>query len=328
METRALRKEFSIGAGILGSRKILRAVDGVDLEIDRAESVGIVGESGCGKTTLGRLILRLIKPTGGTLLFEGEDITNLSGSKLKDFRKRVQIVFQSPFLSLNPTLKVYDTLAEPMLFHRIVDSKPAARKKVDELLGLVGLGSEFLDRYPHELSGGQMQRVAIARALSVESEFIVFDEPTSSLDVSAQAQILNLIASLRDKLHLTYMFISHNLAVVSGICGRVAVMYAGKVVELANADEFFPDPKHPYSQILVNSVLSAEDRAKKDRVMPTGEPPSPVNPPSGCRFHPRCPFAMPRCSEQVPTLARLSSTRRVACFLYPEVLAMSSTSQC
>jgi len=287
--------------------------------------VGIVGESGCGKTTLGRLIVRLIKPSAGAVRYEGKDIVGLQGSELKNFRKRAQIVFQSPFLSLNPTFKVFDTLAEPMLYHRIVTSKEAAQEKVIQLLSFVGLGEEFLNRYPHELSGGQMQRIAIARALSVESEFLVFDEPTSSLDVSAQAQILNLIKSLKKSLDLTYVFISHNLSVVSNVCRRVAVMYCGKLVEVSNTNEFFSDPKHPYSQILLSSILTPESDVRgRERLLPKGEPPSQVNPPSGCRFHPRCPFVMPICSERDPTLTSLSSTRSVACFLYPEVLTASS----
>lgn len=286
--------------------------------------MGIVGESGCGKTTLGRLIVRLIKPSAGAVRYEGKDIVGLQGSELKNFRKRAQIVFQSPFLSLNPTFRVFDTLAEPMLYHRIVASKEAAKEKVIQLLSFVGLGEEFLGRYPHELSGGQMQRIAIARALSVESEFIVFDEPTSSLDVSAQAQILNLIKSLKKSLDLTYVFISHNLSVVSNVCRRVAVMYCGKLVEVANTNELFSDPKHPYSQILLNSILTSESNVRgRERLLPKGEPPSQVNPPSGCRFHPRCPFAMPICSERGPALASLSGTRSISCFLYPEVLTAS-----
>ncbi len=284
-----------------------------------------MGESGSGKTTLGRLILKLIKPSAGTVQFDGIDVVALTGKELRNFRKRAQIVFQSPYLSLNPRLKVLDTLAEPMLYHKIVDNKSAAKKKVAELLGLVGLGEEFLGRYPHELSGGQMQRIAIARALSVEAEFIVFDEPTSSLDVSAQAQILNLIKALKEKLQLTYLFISHNLAVVSNICSRAAVMYSGQVVEMANSDEFFSDPKHPYSQILLNSILTTEEASGNERVLPKGEPPSLFNPPSGCRFHPRCPYVMQVCPERDPVLTRLSNTRNVACFLYPEVLVASGT---
>jgi oligopeptide/dipeptide ABC transporter ATP-binding protein len=300
-------------------------VDDVDLNINRGDTIGIVGESGAGKTTLGRLILRLIKPSAGSVRYNGKDILKLTGRELKEFRKRAQIVFQSPFLSLNPSIKVFDTLAEPMRYHKIVDTRQSAKKKVNDLLDLVGLGEEFLNRYPHELSGGQMQRIAIARALSVEAEFLVFDEPTSSLDVSAQGQILNLIRSLRKKLNLTYLFISHNLAIVSNVCSKVAVMYAGKMVELANTDEFFTDPKHPYSQVLLNSILTPQLSDKGERMLPKGEPPSLVHPPNGCRFHPRCPRVMPICSEREPKLASLTSTRKAACFLYPEVKTASNS---
>lgn len=269
--------------------------------------------------------MRLIRPSAGAVRYKGKDIVHLQGGELKSFRKSAQIVFQSPFLSLNPTFTVFNTLAEPMLYHRTVTSKEAAKEKVIQLLSFVGLGDEFLDRYPHELSGGQMQRTAIARALSVEPEFLVFDEPTSSLDVSAQAQILNLIKSLKESLELTYMFISHNLSVISNLCQRVAVMYCGKVVEVANTNEFFSEPKHPYSQILLNSILTPDSNVRdRERLLPKGEPPSQVNPPTGCRFHPRCPFVMPICSEHDPTLTYLSDTRSVACYLYPEVLAALS----
>ncbi len=314
-----LRKLFPVGGLFFGTKKFARAVDGVCLEIARGEALGLVGESGSGKSTLGRLILRLIEPTAGSVHFDGRNVLTLSQSELKEFRKKAQIVFQNPYLSLNPSLKVIDTLSEPILVHGLVRTKSEAKEKVVDLLDLVGLGEELLDRYAHELSGGQMQRVAIARALSLEPEFIVFDEPTSSLDVSAQAQILNIIKDLKGKLDLTYLFISHNLAVVNHVSDRVAVMYAGKIVEIANTEEFYADPKQPYSQILLNSIATPDAKASgKRRTIPKGEPPSPLKPPPGCRFHTRCPFVMPVCSQKEPPLASISRTRQVACFLYPE----------
>ncbi|HMK83771.1 MAG TPA: ABC transporter ATP-binding protein [Candidatus Bathyarchaeia archaeon] len=319
-----MRKEYSLSGGYFSQKKILKAIDGVDLSINRGDTIGIVGESGAGKTTLGRLILRLIRPTAGSVEYDGKDIIRLAGRELEEFRKKAQIVFQSPFLSLNPSIKIFDTLAEPMRYHKIVDSKESAKSRVKDLLNLVGLDDGFLGRYPHELSGGQMQRIAIARALSVEAEFLVFDEPTSSLDVSAQGQILNLIRTLKNKLNLTYLFVSHNLAIVSNVCSKVGVMYAGKMVELANTDQFFTDPKHPYSQILLNSILTPQMYGKGERALPKGEPPSLVHPPDGCRFHPRCPQAMPLCSQREPKLANLDNTRKAACFLYPEVMVASN----
>ncbi len=314
-----MRKWFPVGGLFFGAKKFARAVDGVHLEIARGEALGLVGESGSGKSTLGRLILRLIEPTAGSVHFDGRNVLTLSQSELKEFRKKAQIVFQNPYLSLNPSLKVFDTLSEPILVHGLVRTKSEAKEKVVDLLDLVGLGEELLDRYAHELSGGQMQRVAIARALSLEPEFIVFDEPTSSLDVSAQAQILNIIKDLKGKLDLTYLFISHNLAVVNHVSDRVAVMYAGKIVEIANTEEFYADPKQPYSQILLNSIATPDAKAtRKRRTIPKGEPPSPLKPPPGCRFHTRCPFVMPVCSQKEPPLASISRTRQVACFLYPE----------
>ena len=319
-----MTKEYSLGGGYFSQKKILKAIDGVDLTINRGDTIGIVGESGAGKTTLGRLILRLIRPTAGSVEYDGKDIVGLAGRELEEFRKKAQIVFQSPFLSLNPSIKIFDALAEPMRYHKIVNSKESAKSRVKDLLNLVGLDDGFLGRYPHELSGGQMQRIAIARALSVEAEFLVFDEPTSSLDVSAQGQILNLIRTLKNKLNLTYLFVSHNLAIVSNVCSKVGVMYAGKMVELASTDQFFTDPKHPYSQILLNSILTPQIYGKGERELPKGEPPSLVHPPDGCRFHPRCPQVMPLCSQREPKLANLDSTRKAACFLYPEVMVASN----
>jgi oligopeptide/dipeptide ABC transporter ATP-binding protein len=324
VELDSLRKEFPFEGAFLRGRKTVRAVDGVTLTIRQGEALGLVGESGSGKSTLARLVLKLIKPTTGSVHFNGEDIFKLKGRDLKNFRKKAQIVFQNPILSLNPALKICDMLSEPIMAHGIITGTQEARKKTSQLLNLVGLDQTLIDRYPHELSGGQMQRIAIARALSLNPAFIVFDEPTSNLDVSVQAQILNLIVNLKAKFNLTYLFISHNLSVVSHVSDRVAVMYAGKLVETAKTDEFFSEPKHPYSQTLLNSVSMFDPELKAvARLTPKGEPPSLLKPPEGCRFHPRCPFVMPICSQHDPELADLSSTRKAACFLYPEVMASS-----
>jgi len=304
LEVRGLRMHFPITEGIIARRQLgeVKAVDGVDLTIAKGETLGLVGESGCGKTTMGRCILRLETPTGGEIRYNGVDIATLGRRDLMALRRRIQVIFQDPYSSLNPRMKVAAILGEPMKVHGIV---PDARKRADrvrELLSLCGLNPSFADRYPHEMSGGQRQRVGIARALALEPEFIVCDEAVSALDVSIQAQIINLLEDLREKLNLTYLFIAHDLSVVRHLCQRVAVMYLGRVVELASCDEVFENPLHPYTKALLAAVPVPDPTVEAGRVVQplSGEVPSPINPPSGCVFHPRCPIAVDACKRERP----------------------------
>ncbi|MCM2277115.1 MAG: dipeptide ABC transporter ATP-binding protein [Oligoflexia bacterium] len=303
LSVRNLVKRFPIKGGIL-SREIasVKAVSDVSFDIRKGETLGLVGESGCGKSTLGRCILRLIEPTGGQVLFKGQDITKLGAGEMRRLRRNMQIIFQDPYASLNPRMTVEDILGEPLDIHSICESKDARKKRILELLDLCGLRREAISRYPHEFSGGQRQRICIARALAVEPEFIVCDEPVSALDVSIQAQIVNLMQDLQKELQLTYLFIAHDLKVVEHISTRVAVMYLGKVVETAAAEELYSDPKHPYTRALLSAIPLPDPTYQKERIILKGDVPSPINPPLGCYFHPRCPIAKENCRVDAPQL--------------------------
>jgi oligopeptide transport system ATP-binding protein len=317
LELRGLRMHFPVTEGMLARRHIgdVKAVDGVDLTIRRGETLGLVGESGCGKTTMGRCILRLETPTAGEIRYGGIDIAKLGRRELVALRRKIQVIFQDPYSSLNPRQKIGRIIAEPMQVHG-VEPDPARRtERVHELLSLCGLNPNFADRYPHEMSGGQRQRVGIARALALNPEFIVCDEAVSALDVSIQAQIINLLEDLRDKFNLTYLFIAHDLSVVRHLCQRVAVMYLGRVVELAECDELFDNPLHPYTQALLAAVPVPDPAVEASRQFRpvAGEVPSPINPPPGCVFHPRCPMAVAECRQVRPELRELRPGHWVAC---------------
>jgi len=294
----------------------LRAVDGVTLDVMPGETVGLVGESGCGKSTLGRLLLRLQEPTGGRVYFDGKDITDLSQSALRPFRSDMQIIFQDPYSSLNPRMTVQAALSEALRVHGLVSSGSEEQQRIAALLERVGLRPEHMRRYPHEFSGGQRQRIGIARALAVSPRFIVADEPVSALDVSIQAQIVNLLSDLQEELGLSYLFIAHDLHVVEHVSRRVAVMYLGRVVELATSDQIYNQPRHPYTEALLSAAPEPDPSARKRRLLLEGDVPSPLDPPTGCAFHPRCPIAEKGlCDREVPALRTLASGHEVACHL-------------
>jgi oligopeptide transport system ATP-binding protein len=317
LEVRGLQMHFPVTEGIIINRRVgeVKAVDGIDFTVRRGETLGLVGESGCGKTTTGRCILRLEKPTAGEIVYDGVDIAKMGRKDLLALRRRIQVIFQDPYSSLNPRMKVGDIIAEPIMVHGI-ERNPARRyARVRELLSVCGLDPKFADRYPHEMSGGQRQRVGIARALALEPEFIVCDEAVSALDVSIQAQVVNLLEDLRERFNLTYLFIAHDLSVVRHLCQRVAVMYLGRIVEMAESDELFDNPLHPYTQALLSAVPIPDPRVEAGRQFrpAKGEIPSPINPPSGCVFHPRCPMAVENCKKARPTLREMKPGHWVAC---------------
>ncbi len=313
VEIKDLKKYFPAG-----KNQFVRAVDGVSFAIQRGETLGLVGESGCGKTTVGRCLLRLIEPTSGEIRFDGKDLLALGRSEMRAMRRRMQIVFQDPYSSLNPRMKVGDIVGEPLIVHGIGNSKSERQERVNELLRVVGLDPDYAHRYPHQFSGGQRQRIGIARALALNPDFIVADEPVSALDVSVQAQVVNLLQDLQEQFGLTYLFISHGLAVVKHISTRVGVMYLGKLVELAPAEEIYRRPLHPYTQALLAAIPNpdpeARDSEHKTRRL-GGDVPTPLNPPSGCRFHTRCPHVMERCKTEEPQFVQIEAGHFSACFL-------------
>jgi oligopeptide transport system ATP-binding protein len=317
LEVRGLAMHFPVSEGIVLSRKIgdVKAVDGVSFTIKRGETLGLVGESGCGKTTTGRCILRLERPTAGEILFDGRDVNRMQRRELVLLRRRMQVIFQDPYSSLNPRMKVGDIIAEPIKVHGVEPHAGRRRARVRELLAVCGLDPKFTDRYPHEMSGGQRQRVGIARALALDPEFIVCDEAVSALDVSIQAQVVNLLEDLRERFGLTYLFIAHDLSVVRHLCQRVAVMYLGRIIEMADSNELFDNPLHPYTKALLSAVPVPDPgiEAMREFRPPKGEVPSPLNPPSGCVFHPRCPMAVEGCRRERPALRELRPGHWVAC---------------
>src|SRR5499427_1093231 len=317
LEVRGLRMHFPVTEGTVVHRRIgeVKAVDGIDFWVRRGETLGLVGESGCGKTTTGRCILRLERPTAGEILYDGVDIAKAERKELLALRRRIQVIFQDPYSSLNPRMKVGEIISEPIMVHGIERDAERRGARVRELLSVCGLDAKFADRYPHEMSGGQRQRVGIARALAMDPEFIVCDEAVSALDVSIQAQIVNLLEELRERFGLTYLFIAHDLSVVRHLCQRVAVMYLGRIVEMAASDELFDNPLHPYTQALLSAVPVPDPRveARREFRPPQGEVPSPMNPPSGCVFHPRCPIAVENCRRERPALRELRPGHWVAC---------------
>jgi oligopeptide/dipeptide ABC transporter ATP-binding protein len=317
LEVRDLKKHFPLYKGVFSRvAGYVYAVDGVSFHIDRGETLGLVGESGCGKSTIGRALLRLIEPTAGSIKLHGEDITNLDAGGMLACRRRMQMIYQDPYASLNPRMPAGDIVAEPLIIHGVAAPKER-RERVAELFQRVGLRSELMKAYPHEFSGGQRQRIGIARALALNPELIVGDEPVSALDVSIQAQILNLLMELQEEYELSYLFVAHDLAVVEHISDRVAVMYLGRIVELTDKTTLFDAPLHPYTEALLSAVpIPKASARRRNRVILKGDVPSPINPPSGCHFHTRCPYAMARCRHEAPALRELLPGHWVSCHLH------------
>ncbi|MFY0521795.1 ABC transporter ATP-binding protein [Archangium gephyra] len=315
LQVRDVKTHFPVRGGVLGRvRGTVKAVDGVGFDVRRGETLGLVGESGCGKSTLGRTLLRLVEPTAGSIRFEGRELTGLSQGELRPLRRRMQLVFQDPYASLNPRMTVRDILGEPFAIHGLERGRER-EAKVAELLDLMGLPRDALGRYPSEFSGGQRQRIGIARAIALRPDLVVADEPISALDVSIQAQIVNLLVDLQRELGLTYIFIAHDLKIVEYVSTRVAVMYLGRIVELADAADLYRKPRHPYTQALLSAVPVPDPERKRSRIILQGDVPSPLAPPPGCPFHPRCPYAMERCRRETPPLYALDNGHTAACFL-------------
>ncbi len=313
IEVKNLTKRFPIRGGILGREvAAVHAVHDVSFSIQKGETLGLVGESGCGKSTLGRCVLRLIEPTAGEIFYDSKNLLDCNSTEMREMRRKMQIIFQDPFASLNPRMTIGNIIAEPIKIHGLAKTSADINRRVIKLLDLCGLRAEAVNRYPHEFSGGQRQRICIARALAVEPEFIVCDEPVSALDVSIQAQIVNLLQDLQDELELTYLFIAHDLQVIEHISNRVAVMYLGRMAELAGADELYEQPLHPYTKALFSAIPMPDPNHKKERIILEGDVPSPINAPNGCFFHPRCPSVKDRCHTEAPELAE--GKHRVACW--------------
>ncbi len=317
LDVRNLKMHFPVTEGIVFQKVVaeVKAVDGISFQIRKGETLGLVGESGCGKTTTGRCILQLERPTSGEIIFEGQSLTELDAKALRPLRRKIQVIFQDPYSSLNPRMKTGNIVGEPMQVHGIEPDAAKREKRVRELFSICGLPVKMVDRYPHEMSGGQRQRVGIARALALKPEFIICDEAVSALDVSIQAQVINLLEDLREEFGLTYLFIAHDLSVVRHLCHRVAVMYLGKMVELADCDELYDNPLHPYTKALLAAVPipDPEIEAKREHQTVKGEVPSPMNPPSGCVFHPRCPLAVDSCRSKIPEFREVKPGHWVAC---------------
>jgi oligopeptide transport system ATP-binding protein len=314
LEVRNLKKHFFVGGGFLArnSAMVIQAVDDISFAVRRGETFGLVGESGCGKTTLGQTIIRLYNPTSGSIVFNGTDISRLKPNELRKHRRKMQMIFQDPSASLDPRMTVGSIIGEPLNIYG-VGNREERSERVKELLRVVGLNSYFTNRYPHEFSGGQRQRIGIARSLALNPDLVICDEPVSALDVSIQAQVLNLLRQLQEDFNLTYLFIAHNLAVVAHISDRVGVMYLGKLVEIGESKTITEQPKHPYTQALISAIPLADPNRQRDRIILEGDVPSPANPPSGCRFHPRCPVARADCSDQEPILREVTPGHWVAC---------------